>query len=176
MEGGKLDGRLSTGLQERDNGTHTPACPLLCAVRAVVDPPRLDLLGISFMLLVSRQGKVRLAKWFTTMSSRAKSQSLPLSIMRSAWARWAVDGARAELTRVVDRSLAGKIVKDVTQLVLARRTRMCNFLEYKGEQALSLVMRCAGKSSSSRGRTLACSAPTHAHSLRSQANTAAVAP
>ncbi|KAF8760018.1 adaptor complexes small subunit family [Rhizoctonia solani] len=24
-----------------------------------------------------------------------------------------------------------KIVKDVTQLVLARRTRMCNFLEYK---------------------------------------------
>jgi AP-1 complex subunit sigma 1/2 len=27
-----------------------------------------------------------------------------------------------------------KIVKDVTQLVLARRTRMCNFLEYKGAQ------------------------------------------
>ena len=26
-----------------------------------------------------------------------------------------------------------KIVKDVTQVVLARRTRMCNFLEYKGE-------------------------------------------
>jgi AP-1 complex subunit sigma 1/2 len=25
-----------------------------------------------------------------------------------------------------------KIVKDVTQLVLARRTRMCNVLEYKG--------------------------------------------
>ncbi len=31
-----------------------------------------------------------------------------------------------------------KIVKDVTQLVLARRTRMCNFLEYKG---LSLFLR-----------------------------------
>lgn len=29
-----------------------------------------------------------------------------------------------------------KIVKDVTQLVLARRTRMCNFLEYKGVFAL----------------------------------------
>jgi hypothetical protein len=27
-----------------------------------------------------------------------------------------------------------KIVKDVSQLVLARRTRMCNFLEYKGQQ------------------------------------------
>ena len=25
-----------------------------------------------------------------------------------------------------------KIVNDVSQLVLARRTRMCNFLEYKG--------------------------------------------
>lgn len=54
---------------------------------------------INYVLLVSRQGKVRLAKWFTTMSPKAKS----------------------------------KIVKDVTQLVLARRTRMCNFLEYKGE-------------------------------------------
>jgi len=46
---------------------------------------------------VSRQGKVRLAKWFLTLPPRQKS----------------------------------KIVKDVTQLVLARRTRMCNFLEYK---------------------------------------------
>lgn len=43
-------------------------------------------------------GKVRLAKWFTTMAPKVKA----------------------------------KIVKDVTQLVLARRTRMCNFLEYKG--------------------------------------------
>jgi len=31
-----------------------------------------------------------------------------------------------------------KIVKDVSQLVLARRTRMCNFLEYKGEQEQQL--------------------------------------
>ncbi|EJF61208.1 Adaptor protein complex sigma subunit [Dichomitus squalens] len=52
---------------------------------------------INYMLLVSRQGKVRLSKWYTTMSQKAKA----------------------------------KIVKDVTQLVLARRTRMCNFLEYK---------------------------------------------
>ncbi|KAH9899900.1 Adaptor protein complex sigma subunit [Cubamyces lactineus] len=52
---------------------------------------------INYMLLVSRQGKVRLAKWYITMSQKAKA----------------------------------KIVKDVTQLVLARRTRMCNFLEYK---------------------------------------------
>lgn len=44
-------------------------------------------------------GKVRLAKWFTTLPPKQKA----------------------------------KIVKDVTQLVLARRTRMCNFLEYKGK-------------------------------------------
>jgi Clathrin adaptor complex small chain len=56
------------------------------------------------MLLVSRQGKVRLAKWFTTLSPKEKS----------------------------------KIVKDVTQLVLARRAKMCNFLEYKCSSA-SLV-------------------------------------
>ncbi|KAJ8082066.1 hypothetical protein PM082_007912 [Marasmius tenuissimus] len=52
---------------------------------------------INYILLVSRQGKVRLSKWFTTMHPKTKA----------------------------------KIVKDVTQLVLARRTRMCNFLEYK---------------------------------------------
>ncbi|GAA95511.1 uncharacterized protein L969DRAFT_70942 [Mixia osmundae IAM 14324] len=52
---------------------------------------------INYILLVSRQGKVRLAKWFTTISPKAKT----------------------------------KIVKDVTQLVLARRTRMANFIEHK---------------------------------------------
>ncbi|KZT62225.1 Adaptor protein complex sigma subunit [Calocera cornea HHB12733] len=52
---------------------------------------------IEYILLVSRQGKVRLAKWFATMPTKTKS----------------------------------KIVKDVTQLVLARRTRMSNFLEYR---------------------------------------------
>ncbi|KIH93123.1 AP-1 complex subunit sigma-1 [Sporothrix brasiliensis 5110] len=54
-------------------------------------------MAINYLILLSRQGKVRLAKWFTTLSPKEKA----------------------------------KIVKDVTQLVLARRTRMCNFLEYK---------------------------------------------
>ncbi|SPN97300.1 related to MAF1 Protein required for sorting of Mod5p [Cephalotrichum gorgonifer] len=54
-------------------------------------------MAIQYLILLSRQGKVRLAKWFTTLSPKEK----------------------------------GKIVKDVSQLVLARRTRMCNFLEYK---------------------------------------------
>ena len=51
---------------------------------------------------VPNLGKVRLAKWFTTLAPKVKA----------------------------------KIVKDVTQLVLARRTRMCNFLEYKGMAAV----------------------------------------
>ncbi|KAM5540477.1 hypothetical protein V8D89_005935 [Ganoderma adspersum] len=57
---------------------------------------------INYMLLVSRQGKVRLSKWYQTMSQKAKA----------------------------------KIVKDVTQLVLSRRTRMCNFLEYKDTKVI----------------------------------------
>ncbi|KAJ1309201.1 hypothetical protein OPQ81_004870 [Rhizoctonia solani] len=61
------------------------------------DGERPRIVMINYVLLVSRQGKVRLAKWYSTMSPKVKT----------------------------------KIVKDVTQLVLARRTRMCNFLEYK---------------------------------------------
>ncbi|KAF2740247.1 clathrin coat assembly protein ap19 [Polyplosphaeria fusca] len=54
-------------------------------------------MAIKYLILLSRQGKVRLAKWFTTLAPKDKA----------------------------------KIVKDVSQLVLARRARMCNFLEYK---------------------------------------------
>ncbi|KAJ5922397.1 hypothetical protein N7516_010100, partial [Penicillium verrucosum] len=57
---------------------------------------------ISYLILLSRQGKVRLAKWFTTLSPKEKA----------------------------------KIIKDVTQLVLSRRTRMCNFLEYKDSKVV----------------------------------------
>uniref|UniRef100_A0A093XYZ6 AP-1 complex subunit sigma-1 n=1 Tax=Talaromyces marneffei PM1 TaxID=1077442 RepID=A0A093XYZ6_TALMA len=57
---------------------------------------------IHYLILLSRQGKVRLAKWFTTLSPKEKA----------------------------------KIVKDVSQLVLSRRTRMCNFLEYKDQKVV----------------------------------------
>ncbi|KAL9114394.1 MAG: hypothetical protein Q9227_001475 [Pyrenula ochraceoflavens] len=56
----------------------------------------------SYLILLSRQGKVRLAKWFTTLSPKEKA----------------------------------KIIKDVSQLVLSRRTRMCNFLEYKDSKVV----------------------------------------
>ncbi|KAI8617621.1 AP-2 complex subunit sigma [Chytriomyces sp. MP71] len=55
-------------------------------------------MAIRFILLVSRQGKIRLTKWFT-----------------SDWT--AKEKAKA--------------VKDVSQTVLSRRTKMCNVLEYK---------------------------------------------
>ncbi|RMZ79521.1 hypothetical protein DV737_g3370, partial [Chaetothyriales sp. CBS 132003] len=61
-------------------------------------------MAINYLILLSRQGKVRLAKWFTTLSPKEKA----------------------------------KIVKDVSQLVLSRRTRMCNFIEYKGAAAAPL--------------------------------------
>lgn len=46
---------------------------------------------LKWILLISRQGKVRLSKWYGTLSQKNKN----------------------------------KIVKDVTQLVLARRVRCC---------------------------------------------------
>ncbi|KAI7874443.1 Adaptor protein complex sigma subunit [Lichtheimia hyalospora FSU 10163] len=55
---------------------------------------------INWLLLVSRQGKVRLTKWFVTIPAKEKT----------------------------------KIVKDATQLVLARRVKMCNFIEYKDQK------------------------------------------
>jgi AP-1 complex subunit sigma 1/2 len=60
---------------------------------------------INYVLLVSRQGKVRLSKWFTTLTQKEKT----------------------------------KIVKDVTQLVLSRRAKMCNFLEYKGIASVNII-------------------------------------
>lgn len=59
-------------------------------------------MALKWILLISRQGKVRLAKWYGTLSQKSKN----------------------------------KIVKDVTQLVLARRSRMCNFIEYKDSKVV----------------------------------------
>ncbi|KAJ2003086.1 AP-1 adaptor complex sigma subunit Aps1 [Coemansia thaxteri] len=50
-----------------------------------------------YIALVSRQGKLRLAKWYTTLSPKEKT----------------------------------KTIKEVSQLVLARRPKQCNFVEHK---------------------------------------------
>lgn len=54
-------------------------------------------MAFQYILLLSRQGKVRLSKWFETYSMKDK----------------------------------GKIIRDVTTLVLSRKNKMSNFLEYK---------------------------------------------
>lgn len=57
-------------------------------------------MSIKFFLLVSRQGKVRLAKWFNTLSIKERA----------------------------------KIIRDVSSLVITRKPKMCNFVEYKGKK------------------------------------------
>jgi hypothetical protein len=54
-------------------------------------------MAIQFLILLSRQGKVRLSKWYQTISQKEKL----------------------------------KITRELTTLILARRAKMCNVLEYK---------------------------------------------
>lgn len=54
-------------------------------------------MNIHYLLLVSRQGKVRLSKWYISLAAKEKQ----------------------------------KLVKDVSFAVLQRRSKMCNFIEYK---------------------------------------------
>ena len=72
------------------------------------------------MILLSRQGKVvsLVAHPFPPPGARLTDRKFPQRL-----AKW--------FTTLSPKEKA-KIIKDVTQLVLSRRTRMCNFLEYKG--------------------------------------------
>ena len=54
-------------------------------------------MAIKYLILLSRQGKVRLSKWFITLSQKDKS----------------------------------KIIRELTAIILSRRAKMCNILEYK---------------------------------------------
>lgn len=54
-------------------------------------------MAINFVLLLSRQGKVRLSKWYHANSQKEKA----------------------------------KITRELTTIILARRAKMCNILEYK---------------------------------------------
>lgn len=77
---------------------------------------------MNYVMLVSRQGMFGLA--YHIQTRRVLMTLLLLGKVRLAkWFQTLPPKAKA------------KIVKDVTQLVLARRTRMCNFLEYKGMSA-----------------------------------------
>ncbi|MCJ1251550.1 hypothetical protein MMC30_008785 [Trapelia coarctata] len=66
-------------------------------------------MAINYLILLSRQGKVRLAKWFTTLSPKDKA----------------------------------KIIKDVSQLVLSRRTRMYTKVVYRRYASLFFIAGCS---------------------------------
>lgn len=57
---------------------------------------------INYLLILSRQGKVRLSKWFATTTAKERS----------------------------------RILKDVSPLVLSRKVRLCNVIEYKGRKVI----------------------------------------
>lgn len=57
---------------------------------------------IKFLLLVSRQGRVRLAKWYVTMTTKEKT----------------------------------KIIRDMSQVALARTVRMTNVIEVNGQKII----------------------------------------
>ena len=81
---------------------------------------------INYVMLVSRQGQLRhltKTKVHIVPESEAKQKILTSLIGKVRLAKW---------FQTLPTKTKAKIVKDVTQLVLARRTRMCNFLEYKG--------------------------------------------
>lgn len=79
---------------------------------------------INYILLVSRQGACSTyLQAFRTISNQRFAGKVRL-------AKW---------FQTMPQKQKAKIVKDVTQLVLARRTRMCNFLEYKGMPAVPTV-------------------------------------
>lgn len=74
---------------------------------------------LNYVMLVSRQGKPYQLE--SLVASRESKADPPTGKVRLA--KW---------FQTLPSKQKSKIIKDVTQLVLARRTRMCNFLEYKG--------------------------------------------
>ena len=54
-------------------------------------------MAVRYLMLLSRQGKVRLSKWYNTLSQKDKS----------------------------------KIIRELTAIILSRRAKMCNIIEYK---------------------------------------------
>lgn len=73
--------------------------------------------GNRYIILLSRQGKV------VSLLSNLWGESFELRYHKQRLCKW--------FTTLSPKEKA-KITKDVSALVLARRTRMCNFLEYKG--------------------------------------------
>ena len=83
-----------------------------------------------FVLLLSRQGKVRLAKWYTTYTQKERA--------KVQWHCSSLAGASAG-SRVGASSSLLQVVRDVTPMVLARALKLCNFLDYRDSKVGQLI-------------------------------------
>lgn len=100
-------------------------------------------MGINYILLVSRQGTHTCIAQVHGLVT-ASSSLHPIAPLRRCVSRFIFALGKVRLAKwyqTLPSKSKTKIVKDVTQLVLARRTRMCNFLEYKGPFGLLLSPR-----------------------------------
>lgn len=84
----------------------------------------------SYLILLSRQGKV-VCVYISLVAH------LVLIYKLSNFSDFSFTSSKrlAKWFTTLSPKEKAKIVKDVSQLVLSRRTRMCNFLEYKGQRA-----------------------------------------
>ena len=81
---------------------------------------------INFMLLISRQGKTRLTKWFVQMSSKVIALSLlskDVVFFIFLWFYVPIQFLQ-EKTRAV---------RELSAQVLSRPPKMCNFIEWQGK-------------------------------------------
>lgn len=82
--------------------------------------PQLVKMSIKFFLITSRQGKLRLSKWFTNNLSTSTTNTAISS-----------GDSSTSAGNSASQKEKAKIIKDVTTAVLNRKTRMCNVVEYK---------------------------------------------
>ena len=98
---------------------------------------------IRFVLLLSRQGKVRLAKWYTTypQKERAKVTKLPIILALLVLLL---------LKYTLHMFVSLQIIRDISPLVLGRALKLCNFLDYQDIKVSGSVKLCLP------GRELVC--------------------
>ncbi|KAE8686831.1 AP-1 complex subunit sigma-2 [Hibiscus syriacus] len=61
---------------------------------------------IHFVLLISRQGKVRLTKWYSTYSKKERTKC--------------------------DNDILRKVIRELSGVILTRGPKLCNFVEWRG--------------------------------------------
>lgn len=123
---------MSSGLQERDNGEplSLSSKDALKLTRSRFRVPRRLVRPFDLEAGQSEAGEM--------VHDNVDAQQESVTLSRApTWSKSCLVHVRSSShSPPPSSSLTAKIVKDVTQLVLARRTRMCNFLEYKGSSPL----------------------------------------